>query len=82
WIRALKGHVQDLSTLTFKTDDRLKISFSAETTSKLLVFATNGKVFTLEGSKLPGGRGAGEPIRLMIDLEQEHDIVEVVQFKG
>ncbi|QCI67555.1 DNA topoisomerase IV subunit A [Phreatobacter stygius] len=82
WIRALKGHVQDLSTLTFKTDDRLKISFTAETTSKLLVFATNGKVFTLEGSKLPGGRGAGEPIRLMIDLEQEHDIVEVVQFKG
>ncbi|MGL4284955.1 MAG: DNA gyrase subunit A, partial [Phreatobacter sp.] len=82
WIRALKGHVQDLSTLTFKTDDRLKISFFAETTSKLLVFATNGKVFTLEGAKLPGGRGAGEPIRLMIDLEQEHDIVEVVQFKG
>ena len=82
WIRALKGHVQDLSALTFKTDDRLKVSFFAETTSKLLVFATNGKVFTLEGSKLPGGRGAGEPMRLMFDLEQEHDIVDVVQFKG
>ena len=82
WIRALKGHVQDLSTLSFKTDDRLKISFPAETTSKLLVFATNGKVFTLEGSKLPGGRGAGEPIRLMIDLEQEHDIADVMPFKG
>ena len=82
WIRALKGHVQDLSTLSFKTDDRLKISFPADTTSKLLVFATNGKVFTLEGSKLPGGRGAGEPIRLMIDLEQEHDIADVMPFKG
>ena len=82
WIRALKGHVQDLSSLSFKTDDRLKISFPAETTSKLLVFATNGKVFTLEGSKLPGGRGAGEPIRLMIDLEQEHDIADVMPFKG
>jgi topoisomerase-4 subunit A len=82
WIRALKGHVQDLSSLAFKTDDRLNISFFAETTSKLLVFATNGKVFTLEGSKLPGGRGAGEPVRLMIDLEQEHDIVEVTPFRG
>ncbi|MFN3853373.1 MAG: DNA topoisomerase IV subunit A [Phreatobacter sp.] len=82
WIRALKGHVQDLSGLTFKTDDRLKLAFFAETTSKLLVFATNGKVFTLEGAKLPGGRGAGEPVRLMIDLEQEHDIVDVMPFRG
>jgi topoisomerase-4 subunit A len=82
WIRALKGHVQDLSGLAFKTDDRLKLAFFAETTSKLLVFATNGKVFTLEGAKLPGGRGAGEPVRLMIDLEQEHDIVDVMPFRG
>lgn len=82
WIRALKGHVQDLATLTFKTDDRLKLSFFAETTAKLLVVTTNGKVFTLEASKLPGGRGAGEPIRLMIDLEQEHDIVDVLPFRG
>ncbi|MCZ8313569.1 DNA topoisomerase IV subunit A [Phreatobacter sp.] len=82
WIRALKGHVQDLSGLAFKTDDRLKLSFFAETTSKLLVFSTNGKVFTLEGSKLPGGRGAGEPVRLMIDLEQEHDIIEVTPYRG
>ncbi len=82
WIRAMKGHVQDLSTLTFKTDDRLKLSFFSETTAKLLVFATNGKVFTLEAAKLPGGRGAGEPIRLMIDLEQEADIVTVMPVKG
>ena len=82
WIRALKGHVQDLTGLAFKTDDRLKLSFFAETTSKLLVFSTNGKVFTLEGSKLPGGRCAGEPVRLMIDLEQEHDIIEVTPYRG
>jgi topoisomerase-4 subunit A len=82
WIRALKGHVADLSTLTFKTDDRMKISFFSETTAKLLVFSTNGKVFTLEASKLPGGRGAGEPVRLMIDLEQEHDIIEIMPLKG
>ncbi len=82
WIRAMKGHVADLSTLTFKTDDRLKTSFFTETTAKIIVVATNGKVFTLEASKLPGGRGAGEPVRIMIDLEQENEIVSVFPYKG
>ena len=67
WIRALKGHVADLSSATFKGDDALKTSFFAETTSKILVLAGDGKVFTLDAAKLPGGRGAGEPIRLMAD---------------
>ncbi|MGR7997033.1 DNA topoisomerase IV subunit A [Xanthobacter sp. ZOL 2024] len=77
WIRALKGHVADVSNLQFKTDDAVGHAFFAETTSKLMVFASNGRFYTLEASKLPGGRGHGEPIRLMIDLDQEAEIVSV-----
>jgi topoisomerase IV subunit A len=82
WIRALRGHVSDLSGIAFKTDDRLKLSFFAETTSKCLVFATNGRFYTLEASKLPGGRGHGEPIRLFVDIEQEADVVAVCALQG
>jgi len=82
WIRALRGHVSDLSAIAFKADDRLKLTFFAETTSKLLVFATNGRFYTIEASKLPGGRGHGEPVRLFIDLEQEADLVAVFPFRG
>jgi topoisomerase-4 subunit A len=82
WIRALRGHVSDLSAIAFKADDRLKLSFFAETTSKLLVFATNGRFYTIEASKLPGGRGHGEPVRLFIDLEQEADFIAVFPFRG
>src|SRR5215831_4728688 len=82
WFRALRGHVSDLSSIAFKADDRLKLSFFAETISKLLVFATNGRFYTIEASKLPGGRGHGEPVRLFIDLEQEADLVAVFPFRG
>jgi topoisomerase-4 subunit A len=75
WIRTMKGHVADLSKVEFKGDDRLKTSFFAETTSKILVLATNGKVYTLEASKLPGGRGFGDPIRLMADFDDGADVV-------
>src|SRR5262247_3839361 len=78
WIRALRGHVTDLSGVAFKADDSLKFAFPAETTSKILVFATNGRFYTLDGAKLPGGRGHGEPVRLFIDLEQTHDLVTVL----
>ncbi|KFC65208.1 DNA topoisomerase 4 subunit A [Bosea sp. LC85] len=81
WIRALKGHVQDLSTLSFKGDDALQLGFHTETTAKLLVLASNGKVFTLEASKLPGGRGFGDPIRLMIELEEAADIVSAFPYR-
>ena len=77
WIRALKGHVADLSSATFKGDDGLKTSFFAETTSKILVLASDGKVFTLDASKLPGGRSQGEPIRLMADIDESATIVAV-----
>lgn len=82
WIRALKGHVQDLSNLAFKGDDGLRTAFFTETTAKLLVMATNGKIFTLEASKLPGGRGFGDPVRLMIDLEESAEIVAAFPYKA
>jgi topoisomerase IV subunit A len=82
WVRTLKGHVEDLSGLTFKTDDKLGQAFFAETTSKLLLFATNGKFYSLEVSKLPGGRGHGEPIRMFIDLDQDAAVVSMFVNKG
>src|SRR6266576_3456442 len=82
WVRTLKGHVADLSVLTFKTDDKLDHAFFAETTSKLLLFATNGKFYSLDVAKLPGGRGHGEPIRMFIDMEQDAAIVSLFVNKG
>jgi topoisomerase-4 subunit A len=82
WIRALKGTVTDLAGIAFKADDQLKFVFAAETTSKCLVLATNGRFYTLDAAKLPGGRGHGEPIRLFIDLEQEDDVVAVFRYQG
>jgi topoisomerase-4 subunit A len=82
WVRTLKGHVVDLAGLTFKTDDKLDHAFFAETTSKLLLFGTNGKFYSLDVAKLPGGRGHGEPIRMFIDLEQDAAIVSLFVNKG
>jgi topoisomerase-4 subunit A len=82
WIRALRGTVTDLAGIAFKSDDRMKFAFPAETTSKCLVLATNGRFYTLDAAKLPGGRGHGEPIRLFIDLEQEGDLVAVFPYQG
>jgi topoisomerase IV subunit A len=82
WIRALRGTVTDLSGVVFKADDGPKFAFPAETTSKCLVFASNGRFYTLEAAKLPGGRGHGEPIRLFVDLEQEADLVAAFRYQG
>ncbi|MBR1281963.1 DNA topoisomerase IV subunit A [Bradyrhizobium sp. AUGA SZCCT0177] len=82
WVRTLKGHVEDISGLAFKTDDKLDHAFVAETTSKLLVFATNGKFYSLDVAKLPGGRGHGEAIRMFIDMEPETAIVSLFVNKG
>ena len=81
WIRALKGHVADLSNIQFKGDDVLQSSFFSETTAKILVLATNGKIFTLEAAKLPGGRSQGEPIRLMADLDEDSEISVVLPYR-
>jgi topoisomerase-4 subunit A len=82
WIRALRGQVGDLSSLAFKADDALDHAFFAETTSKILVFASNGRFYTIDAAKLPGGRGHGEPIRLFIELEQQAEVVDVFRYQG
>lgn len=81
WIRAMKGHVVDISSVQFKGDDALKVTFHTETTAKILVMADNGRFFTLEASKLPGGRGFGDPIRLMVDLDEGADFVTAFPYK-
>ena len=80
WIRSLKGHVADVSTLPYKGDDALETAFFAQTTSKILAFASNGKVFTLDAAKLPGGRGHGEPIRLLADIDEDASIIRVAPY--
>ncbi len=75
FLRAMRGHMADTSTLTFREGDRLKMAFAAHTTDKLVFLSTNGRAFTLGADKLPGGRGHGDPIRLAIELEDDQDIV-------
>ena len=77
WIRALKGHVDDLSTLKHKEGDQTAFAVKAETTDKLVLFATDGRFYTLDAAKLPGGRGFGEPVRLQIDLPEDAAVVSL-----
>ena len=77
WIRALKGHATDTAGLTFKTDDSLKAALHAQTTNRIIVASTGGRFYTLQADKLPGGRGHGEPIRLLVDMDAAEDIVAV-----
>ena len=75
WIRALKGHIADTATLTFKEGDGLRIAFPAQTTDKILLVTTGGKAFTLGGDKLPGGRGHGEPLRIIVDMDNDQAVL-------
>ena len=75
WLRAMKGHLADWSGLSFKDGDKLKLAFHAQTTDKILVLTTGGKVYTIGADRLPGGRGHGEPIRIMVDMDNDQDIV-------
>ncbi|HEY2752044.1 DNA gyrase C-terminal beta-propeller domain-containing protein, partial [Phenylobacterium sp.] len=81
WIRAAKGRVEDPSELKFKEGDKLAFLVPAETTDKLLVFASDGRFFTLACDKLPSARGHGEPLRLMIDLDDKVGILDVFVHK-
>jgi len=78
WIRALKGHLGDDADLKYKEGDRARFMVHAQTTDKLMLFATNGRFYTLACDKIPGGRGHGEPIRLVIDLGNDEDIVRML----
>ena len=74
WIRAMKGHVGLDTAFKFKDGDEGRFVFHAETTDRLLLMGTNGRVYTLTAANLPGGRGMGEPVRLLVDLPNEADI--------
>ncbi|MEM7522502.1 MAG: DNA topoisomerase IV subunit A [Pseudomonadota bacterium] len=78
WIRAMKGHIALDGDLKFKDGDEGRFILHAETTDKLLLAASNGRVFTLDVHKLPGGRGMGEPVRLMIDLGNDEDMIALL----
>jgi topoisomerase-4 subunit A len=75
WLRSLKGHQEPSDTIKYREGDRQKFWIHGETTDKLMMFATDGRFFTLDCSKLPGGRGNGEAIRTFIDLPPEADLV-------
>ncbi|MEJ7925317.1 DNA topoisomerase IV subunit A [Sphingobium sp. AN641] len=84
WIRAMSGH-RDLvaaDTLKFKEGDGPMIAFHAQTTDKLLLATSNGRFFTLGADKLPGGRGFGDPVRLMVDLDNDTQIVTLMPVRG
>src|SRR5205085_2383650 len=78
WIRAMKGHIDDVADLKWREGDGPFIHFNAHTTDRLALFASNGRVYTLAGDKLPSARGFGEPVRLFIDLDAEVDIVQLL----
>lgn len=84
WIRAMKGHVDLASaeTLKFKEGDGPAFAFHAQTTDKLLLAAENGRFYTLAADKLPGGRGFGEPVRAMVDLDGATGIVKLFTARG
>jgi len=81
WIRALKGHADDVSDAKHKEGDRARFVLQAQTTDKILIFATNGRCYTVGADKLPGGRGYGEPVRLFIDLPNDQDIVSLFAYR-
>ncbi len=77
WIRAMTGHIDLGRELKFKDGDGPRFMFHAETTDRLLVFGTNGRFYTLSAANLPGGRGMGEPLRLIVDLPNDAGIVDL-----
>jgi len=80
WIRALKGHSKPEEVLKYKEGDEEKFRFHAYTTDKIFLFATNGKLFTIAGNNLPGGRGNGEPVRLMVDMDANDEVVSLLTY--
>lgn len=81
WIRALKGHYDDISDTKFKEGDEAAFFLKARTVDKILFFATDGKCYTITGDKLPSGKGFGEPLRLMVDLPNDEEIVEIMPYQ-
>ncbi|MCZ8077898.1 MAG: DNA topoisomerase IV subunit A [Rhodobacteraceae bacterium] len=82
WIRAMKGQVALDTEVKFKDGDEGRFLFHAETTDKILLVGSNGRFYTLLGANLPGGRGMGEPVRLMVDLPNEAEIIELMIYRA
>ncbi|HEY2706647.1 MAG TPA: DNA topoisomerase IV subunit A [Caulobacteraceae bacterium] len=82
WIRAARGRIDDPSELKFKEGDSLAFLVPAETTDRLLLFASDGRFFTLAGDKLPSARGQGEPLRLMLDLDDRVNILAIFAYRA
>ncbi len=78
WIRAMKGHLATDAQVKFRDGDEGRFLIHAETTDKLLLFGSNGRFYTILAANLPGGRGLGEPVRLMVDLPNEAEIVDLM----
>ncbi|MEM7631846.1 MAG: DNA gyrase C-terminal beta-propeller domain-containing protein, partial [Pseudomonadota bacterium] len=81
WIRAMTGHIDLTRELKFKDGDGPRFIFHAETTDRLIVVGSNGRFYTLSAANLPGGRGMGEPLRLMVDLPNEARILTILTHK-
>ena len=77
WIRALRGHLEEEAELSYKDGDEAAFRFHAETTDRLLLFGSSGRFYTLACNRLPGGRGAGEPVRLTFDLSNDETIINL-----
>jgi len=78
WIRAVKGHQADVSDMKYKEGDEERFQLLTQTTDKLLIFSSDGRFYTLQADKIPRGKGQGEPVRLMIDMENDADIVNIM----
>ncbi|HEY1433245.1 MAG TPA: DNA topoisomerase IV subunit A [Stellaceae bacterium] len=81
WIRAVKGHNVSAAEQKYKEGDAPRFAVAAETTDRLIIFGSNGRFYTIGVDRLPGGRGHGEPLRLMIDLPNEHDVVAMFPYR-
>jgi topoisomerase IV subunit A len=81
WVRAVKGHNLPAADQRYKEGDGPRFAVAAETTDRLIVFATNGRFYTIGVDRLPGGRGQGEPLRLIVDLPNEHDVVAMFPYR-
>jgi topoisomerase-4 subunit A len=82
WIRAVKGHGVGAADQKYKEGDGPRFAVAAETTDRLMIFGSNGRFYTIGADRLPGGRGQGEPLRLMIDLPNEHEIVALFPYRS
>ncbi|MDB5490215.1 MAG: Topoisomerase subunit [Micavibrio sp.] len=80
WIKAMKGHEHNPKEMTFKEGDKVLFAIEGQNTDKFVLFATNGRFYTIAGDKLPSGRGFGEPVRLMVDLPNDAEVLDIMLY--